>query len=73
MLFHKTFGYRNNTIRQFKDFLMCLLNNEIVMPISSQVLPVTADNNGSETTGLDIERIKKLHERLSEIERGIKL
>lgn len=74
ILFHKNFGYRNNTFSQFKNFLICLLNNEISMPISSQILSAQqswADNNGSETTVFNTERINKLHEYLSEIEHGI--
>lgn len=64
--FHGAYGYRDNTIAQFKEFLMKLLKKEIVVPISSQGEP--GGSQGSETRVYDPERIMKLHERLSEIE-----
>lgn len=64
--FHDAYTYKNNTVAQFKEFIMKLLNKEIVVPISSQGGP--GGSQGSETRVYDPERIMKLHERLSEIE-----
>jgi hypothetical protein len=63
--FHLRYGYRNNTVEQFLDFIQKILNNEIVVPISSQT--DSGGAGGSETRVYDPERIMKLHELLSEI------
>jgi hypothetical protein len=47
------------------DFIQQIVNNKIVVPISSQ--PELGSSVGSETRVYDPERIMKLHERLSEI------
>jgi hypothetical protein len=63
--FHLAYGYRNNTVEQFMDFIQKRKNNEIDVPISSQGEP--GGSQGSETRVYDPERIMKLHERLSEV------
>ena len=68
--FHSLYGYRDNTVEQFLDFIQKILKNEIVLnnivvPISSQT--ESEGSEGSETRVYDPERIMKLHERLSEI------
>ena len=65
--FHKNFNYTNNNVSQFKKFILLLLKGEIVMPISSQA--DSKESEGSETRVYDPERIMKLHERLTEIEK----
>lgn len=66
VLFHKTYGYRNNTIAQFMDFIQRILKNEINASISSQ--GELESSQGSETRVYDPARIMQLHERLSEIQ-----
>lgn len=63
--FHLRYGYRNNTVDQFLDFIQKILKNEIVVPISSQT--ELGGSGGSETRVYDPERIMKLHERLSDV------
>lgn len=65
--FHLNFGYRNNTVGQFKEFIRRLLSNEIRVLISSQANLERLE--GSETTVLNPARISKLHEYLDEIEK----
>jgi hypothetical protein len=65
--FHDKYGYRNNTIFQFLNFLESLINTSIKsMPISSQVFQEW--NKGSETRVYDPGRVMKLHERLGKIQ-----
>lgn len=60
------YGYRNNTIFQFLDFLKFLMKDSIKsMPISSQVFQEWKE--GSETRVYDPVRVMKLHERLGKI------
>lgn len=76
VLYHNVFGYKDNTLEQFKTFLVLLLKSR-VKPTSSQ-----GDNSlsysfsidfyqelsqGSETRVLDSERIFRLHEYLGEL------
>lgn len=63
--FHGLYGYRENTVEQFRDFIRKIANNEIVVPISSQA--ESGGSEGSETRVYDPERIMELHERLGEI------
>ncbi len=64
---HDKYGYRNNTIFQFLNFLESLINTSIKsMPISSQVFQEW--NKGSETRVYDPGRVMKLHERLGKIQ-----
>jgi Pyruvate/2-oxoacid:ferredoxin oxidoreductase delta subunit len=63
--FHSLYGYRDNTVEQFMDFIKEIANNEIVVPISSQA--ESEGSEGSETRVYDPERIMELYERLSEI------
>ncbi len=66
-VFHDKYGYRNNTIFQFLNFLESLINTSIKsMPISSQVFQEW--NKGSETRVYDPGRVMKLHERLGKIQ-----
>lgn len=72
VLFHNTYGYRNNTLLQFKTFLSspCPLLKEklekMSMPISSQAK--SEDLEGSETRAYDPDRVMKLHERLESLD-----
>nr|ALH06408.1 putative HNH endonuclease [uncultured Trebouxia]ALH06410.1 putative HNH endonuclease [uncultured Trebouxia]ALH06456.1 putative HNH endonuclease [Trebouxia decolorans] len=64
--FHDMYGYRNNTIFQFLDFLKFLMTDSIKStPISSQVFQEWKE--GSETRVYDPARVMKLHERLGKI------
>ena len=70
MLFHNTYGYRDNTLLQFKTFLSSPLLKEklekMSMPISSQAK--SEDLEGSETRAYDPDRVMKLHERLESLD-----
>lgn len=65
--FHKKFGYRNNTVEQFQQYLNLLIEEkkDISTPISSQGGP--GGPQGSETRVYDLEQVMELHERLGEI------
>ena len=64
--FHDKYGYRNNTIFQFLDFLDFLMERSSEsMLISSQVFQEW--KKGSETRVYDPARVMKLHERLGKI------
>jgi hypothetical protein len=63
--FHLRYGYQNNTVEQFMDFILKLTESEINVLISSQT--GLGSPGGSETRVYDPERIMKLHERLSEV------
>lgn len=64
--FHDMYGYRNNTIFQFLDFLKFLMKDSIKSTlISSQVFQEW--KKGSETRVYDPARVMKLHERLGKI------
>ena len=69
MLFHNVYGYQNNTIHQFIEFLASLLLKETLeqtsMPISSQANPEGLE--GSETRAYDPDRVMKLQERLERL------
>lgn len=61
--FHKRFGYRNNTVEEFQNYLEDKMNEkDVSMPISSQ--EVSEDTQGSETRVYSLNQVKKLHERL---------
>nr|ALH06412.1 putative HNH endonuclease [uncultured Trebouxia]ALH06414.1 putative HNH endonuclease [uncultured Trebouxia]ALH06416.1 putative HNH endonuclease [uncultured Trebouxia]ALH06418.1 putative HNH endonuclease [uncultured Trebouxia]ALH06420.1 putative HNH endonuclease [uncultured Trebouxia] len=65
-VFHDMYGYKNNTIFQFLDFLKFLMKDSIKStPISSQVFQEWKE--GSETRVYDPGRVMKLHERLGKI------
>jgi hypothetical protein len=66
LAFHNIYGYRKNTLAQFRDFIQKLSKKEIYVPISSQ--GELESSQGSETRVYDPDRIMKLHERLSEIQ-----
>jgi hypothetical protein len=63
--FHSLYGYRDNTVEQFIDFIKKIAKNEIIVPISSQ--PASEGSGGLETRVFDPERIRILHERLSDV------
>lgn len=65
--FHMQYGYGLNTISQFQDFLLSLLDES--MSISSQAN--SEELEGSETRAYDPERVMKLHERLEEIKQRL--
>jgi 5-methylcytosine-specific restriction endonuclease McrA len=68
--FHKEFGYSNNTVSHFIEFLNNLLNTQkSSLPISSQPQPEGCV--GSETRVYDPDRVKKLHERLVEVDKEL--
>lgn len=76
VLYHNAFGYKNNTLEQFKTFLVLLLKSQ-VKPTSSQGDNCLSDSSllnfyqelsqGSETRVLDSKRILRLHECLGEL------
>jgi hypothetical protein len=76
--FHNSFGYRNNTIQQFKDFLLQLpqvknelkSTNNISIPISSQ--EELNNSYGSETKIYDYNKIIEILTLLDEIEKKLK-
>ncbi len=76
VLFHNIYGYRDNTLQQFQDFLDLLLQSQ-VKSTSSQgenyLLEVNKEFfQGSETRVLDSQRIKRLHEFLGELGLSLK-
>ena len=76
VLYHNAFGYKNNTLEQFKTFLVLLLKSQ-EKPTSSQGDNSLSDSSffelyqqlsqGSETRVLDSKRILRLHEYLGEL------
>ena len=70
--FHKNYGYKNNTLPQFQEFLLFLIDslqkskNEL-MPISSQANLKKLE--GSETRAYDRDKVMKLYKRLEEIDK----
>ena len=63
--FHGKYKYIGNTLEDFQQYLMGLLNEQNTrqsMPISSQANPEGLE--GSETRVYDPVRVMKLHERL---------
>jgi hypothetical protein len=68
-IFHSLYGYKDNTVEQFMNFIKRINKNEIVVPISSQAEP--GGSEGSETRVYDPERIMELHERLSETQKHL--
>jgi len=71
VLFHNMYGYRDNTLQQFQDFLYLLVQSQF-KSISSQGESFLLTSNkklfqGSETRVLDSQRIKRLHEFLGEL------
>jgi hypothetical protein len=65
--YHKKKGYGGNTLEQFQDFLLLLLEpkQEASTPISSQAN--SEELEGSETRAYDPERVMKLQERLEKV------
>lgn len=65
--FHGLYGYNENTLDQFLEFLIKLKNKEVELDvlISSQTSPEGV--GGSETRLYDPERIMKVHERLDRL------
>jgi len=69
--FHKIFGYKQNSLEQFKTFLHLLIKSQ-VKPISSQgdysLSRLDEElSQGSETRVLNSKRIERLHECLDEL------
>lgn len=62
--YHLTYGYGNNTIAEFQEFLLSLIKQDSKL-ISSQANSEGLE--GSETRAYDPERVMELHERLEEI------
>lgn len=76
ILYHKIFGFRQNTLEQFQTFLLLLLNRQ-VKPTSSQGENSLSSSykefsQGSETRVLDSQRIERLHECLGELGKVLK-
>jgi hypothetical protein len=68
--FHKTFQYTNNTVSQFKEFLMLIIEeNKLSMPISSQTSLKKLE--GSETRVYDPNRVMRLHEFLERVDQNL--
>jgi hypothetical protein len=74
MTFYNIYGYRENTVEQFIEFLEKLKNNEVNVSISSQSDSVSSvsegereESQGSETRGFDYDKIVRLQERLKEV------
>jgi hypothetical protein len=68
LLFHTKYGYNGNTLEQFSEFLLFLLQNqETLQPMLISSRGELENSQGSETRAYDPERVMKLHERLGEI------
>ncbi len=76
VLFHNIYGYRDNTLQQFQDFLDLLVQSQVKSTSrqgkSSLLTPNKEFFQGSETRVLDSQRIKKLHEFLGELGPSLK-
>lgn len=71
-MFHDNYGYRNNNIKQFQEFILRLLKKDLTlksMPISSQAH--LEGGEGSETRVYQEDILMKLHERLERIAKKI--
>nr|ANQ46364.1 hypothetical protein [Tetrabaena socialis] len=66
--YHKKYGYGNNTVTQFKTFLLFLLEQQknLSTQISSQANPEGLE--GPETRAYELNRLMKLHEHLGRVE-----
>lgn len=76
VLFHNIYGYRDNTLQQFQDFLDLLFQSQVKSTSSqgeNSLLEVNKEFfQGSETRVLDSQRIKRLHEFLGELGLSLK-
>lgn len=71
VLFHNMYGYRDNTLQQFQDFLYLLVQSQFKSTSSQGGSFLIISNKklfqGSETRVLDSQLIKRLHEFLGEL------
>jgi hypothetical protein len=62
---YKRYGYYDNNLKQFLNFLLDLLNISKSKPISNQASNILVE--GSETIVLDSKRIQALYQRLKSV------
>lgn len=71
--YHQKYGYGGNTISQFQEFLLYLLEKQELLSMLISNLATSEKVEGSETRVYDPERVMKLHERLEEVKLIIKI